>query len=121
MAAPQLLPALAREDAARLLATLLADPAVSGRLSDAKPGELTANYSGAFMAYGTWLGQPAIVKVGATPPELRWTRELARIDPDLIPTLYASGDAIGDDPLAWLVMERCPHELGWQWGGVGYG
>jgi hypothetical protein len=82
------------------------------------------------MLHGLWTervgdpatpGAPVLVKVGATPREVRWTRDLARVDPGLIPTLHASGDAIGDQPLAWLVMERCRHVVGWQWGGVGYG
>lgn len=121
MAAPQLIPARPRDDALRLLDALVLEPSVAGSMRDAQLGELTTNYSGAFMAYGSWLGQDAIVKVGATPQELRWTRELARVDPDLIPTLYASGEALGSEPLAWMVMERCAHDLGWQWGGVGYG
>ena len=121
MAAPQLIPARPPEDAERLLRLLLQQPAVAGGLGDVRLVELAANYSGAFFAHATWLRQPAIVKVGATPREVRWMRDLARVDRRIIPALFASGDAIGDEPLAWLVMERCPHEVGWQWGGAGYG
>jgi len=118
------------DDAERLVRVLLDDPAVAGRLRDPDMGVLKPNYSGAFMVRGTWTdepgdgaatGDPVIVKVGATPNEARWTRDIFQVDPGVVPTLYASGDAIGDEPLWWLVMERCPHVLGWQWGGVGYG
>jgi hypothetical protein len=121
MVAPRLIPAHSRADAERLVRRLLAEPAAAGRLRDAQLGELSANYSGAFLVQATWDDQPAIAKVGATPREVQWAQDLARVDPDLIPTLYASGDALGDEPLAWIVMERCRHEVGWQWGGAGYG
>jgi hypothetical protein len=121
MGAPQLIPARPSDDAERLARLLLAEPAVGGRLRDARFGALAPNYSGALMLEGAWDGGAAIAKVGATPREVHWMRELARVDPGLIPTLHASGDALGDEPLAWMVMERCAHEVGWQWGGVGYG
>ena len=72
------------------------------------------------MVFGTWDDVPSIVKVGVPPNELRWTREVARVDPGVLPTLFASGDSIGEEPLRWLAMERCPHVLGWQFQETGY-
>jgi hypothetical protein len=117
---PRLIPARAAEETARLIAQLLEEPAVKGRLQDAHVSERKSSYSGAFMVYGAWDGAPAIVKVGVPPNELHWTREVARVDPGVLPTLFASGESIGEEPLRWLAMERCPHMLGWQFNETGY-
>ena len=121
MTRPRLIAARSAEDAERILRLLLEQPALKGRLQDARVLELKDNYSGAFMVHGTWEGTPAILKVGTTPNETHWTREVARVDPGALPALFASGDSIGEEPLAWLAMERCPETLGWTYGSAGYG
>ena len=102
------------------LRQLLNEPAVRGRLGDLHAPDLRVNNSGALMAHGTWDGAPAIAKIGMPEYQLRWTREVARVDPSVLPALYASGDTLAGEPRAWLLMERCPHVLGWQFHDVGY-
>ena len=122
------MPARTVADAQRLIDLLLADPAVAGRLHAPQPR--LRHDSGALMVYGTWTadpgdspeaGIPAIAKVGTPRNEVEWMRDLFRVDPGLVPALYASGLTLGDEPLAWMVSERCPYTLGWQWQGAGYG
>ena len=72
------------------------------------------------MVLGNWDGVPAIAKLGIFAHELYWAREVARVDPGVMPALYACGDTLGGEPLAWHVMERCPTVLGWQFQHEGY-
>ena len=120
MTGPRLIPARSAEDAQRLVRRLLDEPSLSGRLQEVRVPELKDNYSGAFMVHATWDGAPALVKVGVTPTEARWTRAVAAVDPGALPALFASGDSIDAEPLAWLAMERCPETLSWTYGPAGY-
>ncbi len=121
------------EDVRRLMDLLLAEPSVSGCLHDLQPGALEVNYSGATFLFGAWSDpaggtmldgeargtvepQPAIVKLGATEREVRCIQQLAQHAPDLVPTLFAAGHRLGDEPLSWMVMERCPLRLDYGWG-----
>ena len=52
--------------------------------------------------------KPVVVKLPVPPCELQWMR-LMQAAPDVVPTLYASGEMLGGYDMAWLVMERLPH------------
>ena len=116
------------EDVRRLMDLLLAEPSVFSCLHDLRSGALEANYSGATFLFGAWNNpagatmldgaargtvetQPAIVKIGATEREVRWSQQLAQHTPDLVPALFAASHRLGDETLSWMVMERCPLRL----------
>ncbi|HEX2034815.1 MAG TPA: phosphotransferase [Chloroflexota bacterium] len=109
------------EDLDRLTHLLLRAPEVAGRLRQARPDEEGPRSSGATFLRGEWWAAdgaraPALVKLGAGEQEVHWAQRLARHAPDVIPTLYAAGHGLGDEPLPWLVMERCPLLMDYGWG-----
>jgi hypothetical protein len=62
---------------------------------------------------------PVVVKLPVVPREVMWLRRL-QDDPDeqgpVVPRLHASGEALGDYDLAWMVIERVAHgPLGARW------
>jgi hypothetical protein len=72
-----------------------------------------------YPAHGRADGQPVLLKLGVGVEERHWMRVLALHAPDLVPTLFASGDRLGRAPalaLGWLVLERLPSGLhpGWR-------
>ena len=103
-----------------LLKRLLDEPEVRGHLTDAHVPESVPGSRDGVMVYGRWNGTPAIAKIGIPANELYWAREVARVDPGVMPTLFASGDTLGSESVAWHLMERCPTVLGWQFHDVGY-
>lgn len=75
--------------------------------------------SGVHMA-GIWCATqtPLIIKLGINKNQLYWTQQIAAIEPDLMPRLYASGDCIGEISICWTAMERIAFgPLGPAWNG----
>ena len=76
---------------------------------------------GALTGYATYrdeqdVEQSVVVKLPVPPTELRWLRRLQ--GHDVVPTLYASGEAVNGYDFAWVIMERLPHgPLGPAWHG----
>ena len=59
-----------------------------------------------------------LVKVGMEANELHWTTQLAQAAPDLLPTLFASGDRLGELEVCRGVLEQIPFgPLGPLWKG----
>jgi hypothetical protein len=71
------------------------------------------------MVHGTWAGEtealPAIVKLGAGEREVHWAMQLSRHAPDVLPGVYAAGYTLGGERLPWLVLERCPYTIDYDW------
>jgi hypothetical protein len=69
---------------------------------------------------GRWraTGTPVLVKLGLSANELYWTTHIAEAAPDLVPTLFAAGNQLGDLLLGWAAMEQIPYgPLGPLWQG----
>jgi hypothetical protein len=64
--------------------------------------------SGCLHLAGLWSAteMPVLIKLGVNPNQLYWTQQLGKAAPDLIPQLFASGEMLGDLPVAWTIMER---------------
>ena len=76
--------------------------------------------SGGTHMTGTWraTGTPVLIKLGIDMNQFYWTRQMVATAPDLVPTLYASGDQLGNHPINWIVMERIAvGSLGPEWQG----
>jgi hypothetical protein len=77
---------------------------------------------GALTGFATYLGDegdplPVVVKLPVPPGERLWMERLQNFD-DVVPRLYAHGDALNGYDMAWVVMERLPHgPLGQSWDG----
>lgn len=105
---------------ARLDRLVGADAAISEPIADLRRDE--QRWSGTGLHYaGTWrtTGQAVLLKLGVGPEELHWMRILAVQAPDLVSTLFASGERLGPPPaleLGWMASERLPSGLhpGWQ-------
>jgi hypothetical protein len=55
-------------------------------------------------------GRDVLVKVNANAHERAWLPAIGELDPDVVPAVFGSGDAIDDVPLGWMVMERLPYQ-----------
>ncbi len=69
---------------------------------------------------GTWRATqtPVLIKLGMNMNQFYWTQQMAVIAPDLVPTLYASGEHLGELRVRWAVMERIAFgPLGPEWNG----
>ena len=76
--------------------------------------------SGGAHMTGTWRATetPVLIKLGVNMNQLYWTQQMAMTAPDLIPTLYASGERLGELRIRWTVMERIAFgPLGPEWNG----
>ncbi|MFP4144109.1 MAG: phosphotransferase family protein [Phycisphaeraceae bacterium] len=104
-----------------LLEPVLRD-ACDGRLSEVSWFRTDWQRGGALTGSATWRGDDGrdhdvVVKLPVPPCERRWIEALQEAE-DVVPHLYAHGEAIGGYDLAWLVMEKLPHgPLGPAWGG----
>jgi Ser/Thr protein kinase RdoA (MazF antagonist) len=52
---------------------------------------------------------PVIVKVGVSPAELFYVRQLGRREPELVPAVYASGERLGEIDICWAAFEFIPY------------
>jgi hypothetical protein len=123
------------EEVQRLMRLVLAEPTVAGRLRDLHPMGDTRKWSGANFFTAVWHaaagsaargggsatrlgdhGLPVLVKIGGEAREQWWAEALGREAPELLPTVYATGAALGGQELPWIVMERCPYGIEWSWG-----
>lgn len=77
---------------------------------------------GALTGYATWTDEQGeshqvVVKLPVPPCERRWLVRLQAFD-DVVPHVYAHGEALGGYDLAWVVMERLSYgPLGASWDG----
>ena len=77
---------------------------------------------GALTGYATYENdngqqQPVVVKLPVPPLERLWLERLQNSD-NVVPTLYANGQSLGQYDLAWVIMEQLPHgPLGSAWKG----
>jgi len=106
----------------RLMRLLERESGVAGRFRGAEISEVEPGWSGARMVHGTWDARdasgesfPVIVKLGAGAREVHWATTLSGHAPDVVPTIYSAGYALGGEPVPWLVMERCPYVLDRRW------
>lgn len=61
---------------------------------------------------------PVLIKLGSSLSERYWMEQMCRVAPGLVPSVYATGDRLGDLDLGWIVLERVEcHHLGPQWEG----
>ncbi len=60
--------------------------------------------------------EPVVVKLPVPPAERQWLARLQHAT-DVVPRIFAHGEALGGYDMAWVVMERLPHgPLGPAWG-----
>lgn len=96
--------------------------ACDGRLSTVNWFRVAWQRRGALTGYASYRddaghSNPVVVKLPVPPCERLW---LVRLDPfaDIVPRVYAHGDALEDYDLAWVVLEHLPHgPLGSAWQG----
>ncbi len=99
--------------------------ACQGRLSPVTWFRTDWQRGGAVTGYATYrdedeTDQPVVVKLPVPPRERQWLLALQHAE-DVVPRLYAHGEALNGYDLAWLVMERLPHgPLGSAWGPAGF-
>lgn len=109
---------LTAADLARVHDLVRAEPALA---SFAGSGPRSMPWgSGSVHLTGNWAdaGVEVLVKVGASPAQVAWTRELAGSEPSLVPRVFAGGLRLAGADLGWLVLERLPHGLDGGWGGA---
>jgi hypothetical protein len=100
---------------------ILTDLSLAERLDDVHLDEQRWGGSGLHFS-GMWreTNAPVLLKVGVGENELYWTRWLTAHAPDLVPTLFTSGNKIGPPPgldLRWTVTERVLYGLAPSWQG----
>lgn len=99
--------------------------ACGGRLGEVAWFRADWQRGGALTGYSTYeddAGEhhPVVVKLPVPPCE-RYFLQALQHGSDVVPRLYAHGEALNGYDLAWVVMERLPHgPLGPLWGGVAF-
>jgi hypothetical protein len=55
-------------------------------------------------------GRIVLVKVNANSYERAWLPAIGRVDAEIVPEVFGSGDSIGSVPVGWMVVERLPYQ-----------
>ena len=85
-----------------------------------KPDEQSKGAGGGFHFGGVHLStdSPVLIKLGSSPGERYWMEQMFHIAPDLVPSVYATGDRLGGLKLDWIALEKVEcNFLGPQWNG----
>jgi hypothetical protein len=94
-----------------------AEPALR-RFTGTRPAPLPWGSSALFSA-GRWSGEEEVLlKIGVSPGQRLWNRELAVRDPSLVPRTLADGARLADVEVGWSVLERLQHGLDASWCGA---
>jgi len=96
-----------------------------GRLSAVSWFRTDWQRGGALTGYATFkddddTDHAVVVKLPVPPRERSWMVRLQDAG-DVVPRVFAHGEALGGYDMAWVVMERLPHgPIGSAWGGAGF-
>ena len=85
-----------------------------------EPHEQSKGAGGGFHFVGEHCltGVPALVKLGLEFGQRYWLEQMSKVTPDLVPSVYASGDKLGDLELDWIATQKVEYNsLGPQWEG----
>jgi hypothetical protein len=105
------------EEIVYLHGLVLAEPAITDVAKDITPSPQQWGQSGFhFAAHHRVSAEPLLLKINVSPKQLWWTEQLARVEPELLPHVYATGVLPDTEPLGWVLWERIPNGLhpGWQ-------
>ncbi len=96
---------------------VLAEPAITSVVAEVAPNPQRWGSSALhFSARHRSSGESVLLKVNVPRDQLWWTRNLAQYYPELQPSVFATGELVGDERLGWIIWEQVHTGLhpGWQ-------
>ena len=94
--------------------------ALRGMIDGIKPDEQSKGAGGGFHFGGVHRSTDSsvLIKLGSSPGERYWMEQMCHVAPKLVPSVYATGNKLGDLNIDWIALEKVDCSfLGPQWNG----